>query len=319
MNDVADHSVQSAPAPQQGRWKLFFGLSRTPHGVLDMATPAMAALLMLGHFPPLSVIIVGLVTAFAGYTAVYALNDLVDYRIDRERLALRGDTNQLFHVDAILARHPLAQSMLPLWSGVLWFLFWAAVAVIGAWWLNPFCVVIFCVSALMEAIYCKLLRITHLKIIPSVVVKASGGLAGIYAVQPDPSLSFAVLIFLWLSAWEIGGQNVANDIVDRDDDIRVSARTTATVKGLREAVFVLVSAVSIASFAGVVIYWFAGAGVGLIYPIGAVVLGWKLLLEPAREVYRDPGAHRAASLFNKASYMPLAFLILTAISILMPD
>ena len=59
-------------------WKLFLGLSRTPHGILDMATPPMAALLWLGHFPPFLVVIVGLITAFAGYTAVYALNDLID-------------------------------------------------------------------------------------------------------------------------------------------------------------------------------------------------------------------------------------------------
>jgi 4-hydroxybenzoate polyprenyltransferase len=318
MNDAADRPLSLAPAPQQAGWKLFFGLSRTPHGVLDMATPAMAALLMLGHFPPLSVIIVGLVTAFAGYTAVYALNDLVDYRIDRERLALRGGANKRFDVDAIIVPHPLAQSMLPFRSALLWCLFWALVAVIGAWWLNPFCVVIFGVSALMEAIYCGLLKITHLKIIPSAVVKASGGLAGIYAVHPDPPLNFAVLVFLWLAAWEIGGQNVANDIVDMDGDARVGARTTATVMGLREAVFILVSAVSMACFAGVAIYWFAGSGVGRIYVIGAIILGWDLLLKPAREVYRDPEPQRAASLFNRASYMPLAFLILTAVAVMVP-
>ena len=90
-------------------WKLFFGLSRTPHGLLDVATPAMAALLMMGSCPPVWVVIVGLVTAFAGYTAVYALNDLVDYRVDQERLSSRSDQPQHFHVDEILAPHPVAQ------------------------------------------------------------------------------------------------------------------------------------------------------------------------------------------------------------------
>ena len=54
------------------RLKLFFALSRTPHGLLDMATPAVSALLWLGDFPTLKVIALGLVTAFSGYTAVYA-------------------------------------------------------------------------------------------------------------------------------------------------------------------------------------------------------------------------------------------------------
>ena len=66
------------------RLKLFLALSRTPHGILDMATPALAALLWLGGFPSAGVIALGLLTAFAGYTAVYALNDLVDYRVDKE-------------------------------------------------------------------------------------------------------------------------------------------------------------------------------------------------------------------------------------------
>jgi 4-hydroxybenzoate polyprenyltransferase len=65
------------------RLKLFLALSRTPHGLLDMCTPAFGALLWLGHFPSFSVVVIGLVTTFAGYTAVYALNDIVDYKVDK--------------------------------------------------------------------------------------------------------------------------------------------------------------------------------------------------------------------------------------------
>ena len=72
------------------RLKLFFALSRTPHGLLDMATPGLAALLWLGEFPSLRTVVIGLITSFAGYTAVYALNDLVDYRTDKEKLRLGG-------------------------------------------------------------------------------------------------------------------------------------------------------------------------------------------------------------------------------------
>ncbi len=299
-------------------WTLFLGLSRTPHGILDVATPAMAALLCLGHFPPVSVVVVGLVTAFAGYTAVYALNDLVDFRVDRERLALRDESKGLFHVDELMVPHPVAQGLLTYRSGLVWFFSWAVVALAGAWWLNPFCAVLFLAAALFETLYCKLLRITYLKIIPSVIVKATGGLAGAYAVDPNPLPGFLVMLFVWLAAWELGGQNIANDIIDMDDDARVSARTTATVKGLPEAVFMLLVGVSIAAVGGMVVYWFAGAGVGLLYPIGAVILGWKLLLEPARAVYYKPVPETCATLFNRASYMPLGFLVLTAVSIILP-
>jgi 4-hydroxybenzoate polyprenyltransferase len=281
-----------------------------------MATPAMAALLWLGHFPPLSVTVVGIITAFAGYTAIYALNDLVDYRTDRERLALDSIEDNPFDVDQIMVRHPVAQGMLSFGNGAAWFLFWSITAIMGAWWLNPLCAAIFFASALMEAVYCRLLKITHLKVIPSAMVKASGGIAGVYAVDPNPSLLFIIFLVLWLSAWEVGGQNVANDIVDMTDDAKVDAKTTATVKGLTESVFILVSAISMAAFAGMAIYWLTAHNFGLVYPIGAAILSWTLLLKPAREVYRKPNKLSAALLFNRASYMPPAFLILIVVSIL---
>ena len=65
-------------------------LSRTSHGILDVATPVLAALVWLGNFPPPFTMIVGFITALAGYTAVYAFNDLVDYEVDKERLGKGG-------------------------------------------------------------------------------------------------------------------------------------------------------------------------------------------------------------------------------------
>ncbi len=43
-------------------------------------TPLLAARLWLDHLPPLEVILLGTIAFFARYTAVYALNDVVDYR-----------------------------------------------------------------------------------------------------------------------------------------------------------------------------------------------------------------------------------------------
>jgi 4-hydroxybenzoate polyprenyltransferase len=318
MNHTTGETLQPEGLAPVASWKLFLGLSRTPHGVLDLATPCMAALLWLGHFPPASVVVVGLITAFAGYTAVYALNDLVDYRVDQERLSLREGTEAHFDVDEFRMRHPVAQGALPFASGLTWFAFWSVVALVGAWWLNPFCALLFAASAGMEAIYCKLLRVTHLKIVPSAIVKASGGLAGVLAVDPSPSLGFVAVLTLWLAAWEVGGQNIANDIADLDDDSRVAAKTTPTVKGIPESVFRLLCAVGMSAFGGVAIYWLAGQGVGWLYPIGAALLGWKFLVDPAREVYRNPTPGTAAKLFNQASYVPVTFLALVVVSILLP-
>ncbi len=120
------------------RLKFFLALSRTPHGLIDMATPVFAALIWIGHIPSFTVVFLGLLTTFAGYTAVYALNDIVDYRQDRLAArqsgtcpAANGD------LDAILVRHPMACGFLSFREGLAWTVFWAALAVIGAYLLNP--------------------------------------------------------------------------------------------------------------------------------------------------------------------------------------
>jgi len=69
---------------------LFWALSRTPHAIVDLATPALAALLCLGYFPPIHITLLGILTMFAGYTAVYALNDMVDFRNDKKKVAFDG-------------------------------------------------------------------------------------------------------------------------------------------------------------------------------------------------------------------------------------
>ncbi len=102
------------------RVKLFLALSRTPHGLLDLATPALAALLCYGGLPPFGVIALGLLTGFAGYTAVYALNDVVDYRVDQEKLKAAGPGRKPGYLDAIFMRHPLAQGRVSFREGLLW-------------------------------------------------------------------------------------------------------------------------------------------------------------------------------------------------------
>ncbi len=300
------------------RFKLFLGLSRTPHALLDVATPAMAALLYLGHFPDVKTIIIGLLTAFAGYTAVYSLNDIVDVSIDKERLSLKPEMQNFADVDEIFARHPVAQDLIPFREALIWFFLWALIAIVGAWALNPYCGLLFIVSATLEAVYCKLLKISHLKIIPSAIVKASGGVAGVLAVDPNPSPAFVGMLIFWLAAWEIGGQNIANDIVDMENDAMLQARTTLTVRGLNESVFYLVFANGMTFFGSLAIYAVAGKGLGFVYPIGAIILGWLLIIKPTREIFMDPKPLTAGRLFNRASYLPVSFLVLTAISCMVP-
>ena len=102
------------------RLKLFLALSRTPHGILDLATPLLAALLWFGRIPPAATVALGVIAAFAGYTAVYALNDIVDYKTDREKIAQEGFRQGDNYLDSAFVRHPLAQGMLTMPEAATW-------------------------------------------------------------------------------------------------------------------------------------------------------------------------------------------------------
>ncbi|MBL8103332.1 MAG: hypothetical protein JNM02_12430, partial [Anaerolineales bacterium] len=138
--------------------KRFFALSRTTHGVLDLAMPGFVALLWLGAFPPFWTIVLSIITAFAAYTAIYALNDLVGIAVDKEKFA--GGINAGYSVEASDLRYPLAQNVLPYKSGFLWFISWFVVALVGAYILSPFVVIILIAAAVLEVIYVLLLKVT---------------------------------------------------------------------------------------------------------------------------------------------------------------
>lgn len=286
-------------------------LSRTPHGLLDMATPAFAALLWLGHLPSFGVSVVGLVTAFAGYTAVYALNDIVDYRSDRrqyERGCFGGDCTDL---DALLVRHPMAQGRLGLGEGVLWTAGWTVAALLGAWWLNPVCVFIFLTGCLLEAIYCLLWRVTPLRTLISGGVKTLGAVAAVFAVDPSPAPYFVTTLFLCLFFWEIGGQNVPNDWTDIEGDRRAGARTVPVDYGTEAARLVVAVTAWLTTGLVLLLFAFTGGAVHGFHILAAAATTAVLFTWPALVLYRRPRPENAMALFNRASYFPLGMLIVT--------
>jgi 4-hydroxybenzoate polyprenyltransferase len=298
----------------QHRIKLFMALSRTPHGLLDMATPALAAILWLGSVPPVHVIIIGLVTTFAGYTAVYALNDLVDLKTDRRKFRECGVRCSDGDLDEVYARQPLAQGLLGLWDGILWTAAWGTVALLGAWLLNPACAVIFILGCIAEAVYCMMLRLSWIRVLVSGGVKTAGGLAAIYAVAPNCSASFMIGFFLWFFFWEIGGQNVPNDWSDMEEDGRMGAETVPVKFGERGSAQIIMCSVTLAVAMSVVLFWLTPAHLGGIYFAAAVPAGIFLLLMPAWRLYTGKTAALASALFNRASYYPLAMFIAIFVS-----
>lgn len=300
------------------RIKLFWALSRTPHGLLDMATPAAAALLWLGAMPPVHIVVLGLITTFAGYTAVYALNDVVDHRIDREKLGIGGDRCAENYLDAVMVRHPIAQGFLSFRDGLIWAIAWGVLALIGAYLLNPVCVVIFLAGCALEAIYCLLLKITHFRTLVSGAVKTTGAVAAVYAVDPNPSVVFLICVFLWLFFWEIGGQNVPNDWADIEEDRRLHARTIPVIYGPDRATVIIMGTLIAAVVMNILVLMLSRADFHSIYLLVALGIGLYLLLFPALRLYNSKDRADAIALFNKSSYYPLSMLLLVVTRIFLP-
>ncbi len=297
--------------------KKFFALSRTSHGVLDLASPGFAALLVLGDFPPLPALALALFTAFSAYTAIYALNDLVGVWTDREKFAGEGP-NPGYSVEASELRHPLAQNALSFSSGWLWMGGWLAAALVGSYLLNPVIVFILLGAAILEVVYCLLLKVTYWRTLVSGVVKTCGALAAIFAVKPNPPVEALLLVFLWLFFWEIGGQNIPADWNDTEEDKRVNAKTIPIRFGFQKAGMLVLGALTVSLFFSALLPLVSPAKLGAPFIVGSLLIGFFLLLRPAYQLYRALEGRYAACLFDHASYYPLAQLALITLFILIP-
>lgn len=298
------------------RLKLYFALSRTPHGLLDMCTPAFGALLWLGHFPSLYVMVLGLLTTFAGYTAVYALNDVIDYEADKEKAAGGGFSNLQSDLDSMIVRHPMAQGLLSFKQGLYWALAWGLAAIIGAYLLNPVCVLIFLAGCTLEAIYCMLWRVSPFRTVVSGTVKTSGAIAAVFAVDPNPSGAYLILLFLLLFFWEIGGQNIPNDWVDIEEDKQFKALTIPVCYGLQASRVIVLVTLVLALGLNLVVFYYSQVDFLIIYVIISFTAGGYLLLQPAVKLSQTLKASDALALFNKASYYPPALLVIVLIRLM---
>ena len=295
--------------------KRYFALSRTTHGILDMATPGFCALLWLGAFPHWPIILLSLFTAFAAYTATYALNDLVGIAGDREKFA--GGINAGYSVEASDLRYPLAQDALPFRSGLIWFAVWFVLALIGSYLLNPAIVFILIAAELLEVLYCRLFKITYLRTLVSGLVKSSGPIAAIFVVDYQPSPWLLLLVFAWVFFWEIGGQNVPADWNDTVEDKRVNAKTIPLLFGPYKAGLVVVGALLLTVIASLFLPLVSPAALGVPYVFASALVGSILLLLPAFRLLQIQGPRQAGRLFDNASYYPLAQLAIITLFVIL--
>ncbi len=306
---VAEHSGLS-------RIKLFLALSRTPHGLLDICTPLLIALLWLGAPPETRIIALGILAAFSGYTAVYALNDIVDYKTDKEKISQTGFDRESSYLDGTHIRHPLARGYLSMPEAIAWASGWGVLSLFTAYLLNPVCAFILIMGCVLEAIYCLLLRVSHLRTMVSGIVKTLGGLAAIFAVDASPEPGLLLLIFFWLFFWEIGGQNVPADWHDIEEDTAMHARTVPVHFGTKTASTIVLVTLSISLFLSAILFKTSPLQMPVPLYAAALFIGFYLLIIPAYNLFTTRDRNAAAALFNRASWYPCLLLIMALSTII---
>jgi 4-hydroxybenzoate polyprenyltransferase len=224
------------------------------------------------------------------------------------RKSARANTGRrgYLDLDSLLMRHPLARGVLTLPEGILWAGGWALVAMIGAWLLNPVCFYIFLAGGLLEAVYCLLWRVTPLRALINGIVKSLGAVAAVYAVNPQPSIIFIMVLFGWIFFWEIGGQNIPNDWTDIEEDRRFKARTIPVQLGLARAGLLALTCLVAAFLLTFLLVWVSPLTFGFIHLLALAGLGVWLLLLPVLRLVESNDRRQAMDLFNKASHFPLS-------------
>jgi 4-hydroxybenzoate polyprenyltransferase len=293
----------------------FIGLSRMTHSVLDVAHPAAGALLVLGAAPDLRIAALGLLSAFSGFTAVFALNDVMDAKVDAEKMAAYEKQTEAFDLDSVGTRHPIARGSLSRRAAIGWVVFWGILSLVTAFLLKPLCAALLLAAVGLELGYCKLLRVSHWKVLLSGVMVAVGGLAGVFAVSSSPPPLAVLLFALWAGCWEIGGRNIPNDWSDIEEDVGLGIRTLPIRFGR------IASSRIAAAFAAACIL------ISLAFPFVAPIRNWPiylglalvaglvLLAGPALRWLREQTTESAMGYFNKACFYPLAVFAALALGI----
>ncbi|MDT0342002.1 UbiA family prenyltransferase [Streptomyces litchfieldiae] len=293
-----------------GQVRALYGFSRGTQATLSVAQPLLGALLA-DSTPPAGKLALCLLVCLAGYFAVFAANDLIDARLDRERFAyLRA--YQGFDIDCAGGRHPLAQGQLSPVTGAAWVAVLGTAALVLGALLSWVCAVLLAVAALLEGAYCALARVTPFKFLLTGVVVALGGCLGWFAMTAEADRPVLWLFCLWLATWEIGGRNIVNDWADVEEDVHLGVRTVPVVWGHRVSGALTFGSLLVATVAGAGLM--AIAWPSLCWPGMAAMLliGCSALLVPGVRLLRDPAPGNAMALFNRASLYPAAALCVMA-------
>ncbi len=306
METVGGRRGWPTVAELRARLREFFGLSRMTHSILDVAHPALGAVVVFGGAPRPLTIVFGLLAAFSGYTAVFALNDLMDLRVDREKLGGYSGKRECFDLDSVGLRHPLAQGCITYRAALAWVIFWSVLALGFAFLLNPICSVLMAAAALLEAAYCRLLRVTHWKTILSGLMVAVGGLAGVFAVTVTPPVAFVAAFAVWAFSWEMGCRNIPNDWSDIDEDTSLGIRSMPVRFGRLATARISFVMACVTILASLAFPFVSPMRFGAVFAAGARAAGIWFLVVPGVRWLKRQETKSAMRFFNRACFYPLA-------------
>lgn len=293
--------------------KAFFALSRGTQASLSVAQPLIAALLADDHPSPPRLAAAAL-AAFAGFFAVFAVNDLLDVDVDRRSIAHERPYDGT-DLDGVGGRHPLARGRLSRRAALTWTGALGLIAVVLSALLSWVCLALLAVAALLQVLYCRLATVTPLKFLVSGVMVAVGAAAGWFAVSPAVDPPRLILFLVWMTAWEIGGRNIPNDLADLDEDRHLGVRTLPVVLGPRTGAavasgFLLVAGAASCLLACVALRSFGPPGL-----VGTVLVTAVTVVRPGLALLRRAEPPVALAAFNQASLQPVGVLAVFALGL----
>jgi 4-hydroxybenzoate polyprenyltransferase len=285
------------------------------HSILDVPYLAVGAVLAIAGVPSIRTILLGLVSAFAGLTAIFALNDMIDYRVDAQKMKVVSGKSASFDLDSLGFRHPVAQGKLSVGAGLAWVVFWGALSFLTAWLVRPACAWLLVTAGGLEAAYCGLLRVTPWKTVLSGCNVAVGGLAGLYAVTSTPLPRLALLYFFWALTWEMGCRNIPNDWIDFSEDTTLGIKTLPVRFGLLRAARISFATMILTALCAVFFPFVSPLADWPLYELGAFGAATFLLVLPSLEWQRNLSRTSALAFFNSACFYPLAMFAALALAV----
>jgi len=107
---------------------------------------------------------------------------------------------------------------------------------------------------------------------------------------------FMIVIFLWIAFWEVGGQNIPNDLVDMEEDGRLGAKTVPVVYGPNAAVVIALATLIAGFVLGLGLVFLSPLQQKGVYVLGGILSGAFFLLLPLRRLIQDRDTSKAINL-----------------------